>query len=183
MLTTFFLTPTDAITGNYRRVWLYIGCTLAMFGCTLGRINLGADQAVPKGPSPQGASYLWKKNSVLVRLIQIKKLCLPSSQINCRNGEDEDPAICGKMPPKSRCDFDEDQCGFQSIPRGRHEFEWRRIRGPTPNVNTGPERDHSHIYMTPNILAQAGGQVRGTVQRKDRFQVVKNVFFSLDFLP
>jgi len=110
---------------------------------------------------PEGDFFDTKDRSKKPTCIHMTYVC--DFQINCRNGEDEDPAICGKMPANSRCDFDENQCGFHSIVRGKDEFEWRRIRGPTPNFgsNTGPYRDHSHIYeswATSINRAQAGEQ-------------------------
>ncbi|XP_037829280.1 MAM and LDL-receptor class A domain-containing protein 1 isoform X2 [Kryptolebias marmoratus] len=71
------------------------------------------------------------------------KACVEHLQLcdlvdDCGDGSDEEGCS-----PELQCDFEDGLCNWKQETRGGDEFNWTRISGPTPTLNTGPWRDHT----------------------------------------
>lgn len=50
---------------------------------------------------------------------------------------------CFLTAPELQCDFEKGLCSWEQEQSGGDVFDWARISGPTPTLNTGPLRDHT----------------------------------------
>ena len=55
------------------------------------------------------------------------------------------PPIDATTPPPTQwdCDFETNLCGYVST--SSESIEWKRIKGPTPTQESGPETDHTTL--------------------------------------
>ncbi|XP_037549869.1 MAM and LDL-receptor class A domain-containing protein 1 [Nematolebias whitei] len=70
------------------------------------------------------------------------KVCVDHLQLcdlvdDCGDGSDEEGCS-----PELQCDFEDGLCNWKQETKG-DEFDWTRISGPTPTLNTGPWKDHT----------------------------------------
>nr|XP_023027843.1 ALK tyrosine kinase receptor isoform X2 [Leptinotarsa decemlineata] len=102
--------------------------------------------------------HCYHKNDDSCSLNQYKckatKNCLNSTSIcditkDCLHGDDEQQS-CDEMPFGSRCNFEEDWCGWQNT--DIKVIEWARHNGSTPTNFTGPNFDHTYKNTTGNYL-------------------------------
>ncbi|XP_071417344.1 MAM and LDL-receptor class A domain-containing protein 1 [Pithys albifrons albifrons] len=97
----------------------------------------------PPALSCEGPNHFWCRET---------KACIDNLLIcdlvdDCGDGSDED-----NCNPDLQCNFENGLCNWeQSV---KDDFDWVRIQGPTPTVNTGPLKDHTtgtarghYIYM------------------------------------
>ncbi|XP_046399789.1 ALK tyrosine kinase receptor-like isoform X2 [Ischnura elegans] len=81
-------------------------------------------------------------------------LCLDRSRVcdivaDCRYAEDETISDCAKMPPYSRCTFEDGWCGWSNVEDKK--LKWTIQSGPTPKDHTqptGPTADHTYGNAT-----------------------------------
>lgn len=45
--------------------------------------------------------------------------------------------------PELQCNFERGLCGWRQEVSGGDVFDWTRVQGPTPTINTGPLKDHT----------------------------------------
>lgn len=45
--------------------------------------------------------------------------------------------------PELQCNFEDGLCNWKQEKSGEDVFDWTRISGPTPTLNTGPWKDHT----------------------------------------
>ncbi|XP_046835258.1 ALK tyrosine kinase receptor isoform X2 [Vespa crabro] len=64
---------------------------------------------------------------------------------DCADAEDEG-LDCDKMPPNSRCNFEDGWCGWTNLPGS--SLNWTLHCGPTPTERTGPSYDHTYRNIT-----------------------------------
>ncbi|XP_045115963.1 ALK tyrosine kinase receptor-like isoform X2 [Portunus trituberculatus] len=107
--------------------------------------------------SNKSPTHIAIDNITLVGCFDIRtpKVC---HGMNCRNGEcidedsycditrdcvdGEDEKGCENHPLGSRCDFEEDWCGWKNLEDDQMDF--KRHRGTTNDEHTGPSSDHTH---------------------------------------
>ncbi|CAG9855575.1 unnamed protein product [Phyllotreta striolata] len=88
------------------------------------------------------------------------KVCINSTSVcditrDCQYGDDE-TLNCDQMPFGSRCNFEDDWCGWQNV--DVKVLSWIRHNGSTPTNFTGPNFDHTYKngtgkYLFVNMLA------------------------------
>ncbi|XP_068566038.1 MAM and LDL-receptor class A domain-containing protein 1 isoform X1 [Cebidichthys violaceus] len=71
------------------------------------------------------------------------KACVEHLQLcdlvdDCGDGSDEDGCS-----PELQCDFEHGLCSWRQERSGGDVFDWTRIQGPTPTINTGPWKDRT----------------------------------------
>ncbi|XP_009074857.1 PREDICTED: MAM and LDL-receptor class A domain-containing protein 1, partial [Acanthisitta chloris] len=86
----------------------------------------------PPSLSCEGPNHFWCRDT---------KACIDSLLVcdlvdNCGDGSDED-----NCNPDLQCNFENGLCNWEQDVED--DFDWIRIQGPTPTVNTGPLKDHS----------------------------------------
>uniref|UniRef100_A0A803VYM0 MAM and LDL receptor class A domain containing 1 n=1 Tax=Ficedula albicollis TaxID=59894 RepID=A0A803VYM0_FICAL len=86
----------------------------------------------PPALSCEGPNRFWCRDT---------KACIDSLLVcdlvdDCGDGSDED-----SCDPDLQCDFENGLCSWEQDVED--DFDWIRIRGPTPTVNTGPLKDHT----------------------------------------
>ncbi|XP_070842581.1 MAM and LDL-receptor class A domain-containing protein 1 [Chaetodon trifascialis] len=57
---------------------------------------------------------------------------------DCGDGSDEEGCS-----PELQCNFEDGLCSWKQEQSGGDVFDWTRIQGPTPTLNTGPWKDHT----------------------------------------
>ncbi|XP_057655482.1 tyrosine-protein kinase receptor isoform X1 [Diorhabda carinulata] len=82
------------------------------------------------------------------------KICINSTSIcditkDCMHGDDE-TQNCDQMPFGSRCNFEDDWCGWQNV--HVKYLKWIRYNGSTPTNLTGPNIDHTYKNRTGKYL-------------------------------
>ncbi|XP_071591185.1 MAM and LDL-receptor class A domain-containing protein 1 isoform X2 [Heliangelus exortis] len=97
----------------------------------------------PPALSCEGPNNFWCRDT---------KACIDSLLVcdlvdNCGDGSDED-----NCNPDLQCNFENGLCNWEQDTED--DFDWIRIRGTTPTVNTGPLKDHTtgtnrghYLYM------------------------------------
>ncbi|NXN98006.1 MALR1 protein, partial [Rhinopomastus cyanomelas] len=127
------------------------------FQLSLDKISLGFYEGVsaidditfencalpPPALSCEGPNNFWCRDT---------KACIDSLLVcdlvdNCGDGSDED-----NCNPDLQCNFENGMCNWEQDVED--DFDWIRIQGPTPTVNTGPLKDHTtgiarghYLYM------------------------------------
>ncbi|XP_032927197.1 MAM and LDL-receptor class A domain-containing protein 1 [Catharus ustulatus] len=86
----------------------------------------------PPASSCEGPNRFWCRDT---------KACIDSLLVcdlvdDCGDGSDEDGC-----DPDLQCNFENGLCNWEQDVED--DFDWIRIRGPTPTVNTGPLKDHT----------------------------------------
>ncbi|KAF4800644.1 MAM and LDL receptor class A domain containing 1 [Turdus rufiventris] len=86
----------------------------------------------PPASSCEGPNRFWCRDT---------KACIDSLLVcdlvdDCGDGSDED-----SCDPDLQCNFENGLCNWEQDVED--DFDWIRIRGPTPTVNTGPLKDHT----------------------------------------
>ncbi|NWW37180.1 MALR1 protein, partial [Panurus biarmicus] len=116
------------------------------FQFSLDKISLGIYEGVsaiddmrfencalpPPALSCEGPNLFWCRHT---------KACIDSLLVcdlvdDCGDGSDED-----SCDPDLQCNFENGLCNWEQDVQD--DFDWIRIRGPTPTVNTGPLKDHT----------------------------------------
>ncbi|NWY41718.1 MALR1 protein, partial [Sylvia atricapilla] len=116
------------------------------FQFSLDKISLGIYEGVsaiddirfencalpPPALSCEGPNRFWCRDT---------KACIDNLLIcdlldDCGDGSDED-----SCDPDLQCNFENGLCNWEQDVQD--DFDWIRIRGPTPTVNTGPLKDHT----------------------------------------
>ncbi|XP_051465140.1 MAM and LDL-receptor class A domain-containing protein 1 [Apus apus] len=97
----------------------------------------------PLALSCEGPNHFWCRDT---------KACIDSLLVcdlvdNCGDGSDED-----NCNPDLQCDFENGLCNWEQDVED--DFDWIRVQGTTPTVNTGPLKDHTtgtarghYLYM------------------------------------
>ncbi|XP_023775965.1 MAM and LDL-receptor class A domain-containing protein 1 [Cyanistes caeruleus] len=133
--------------GNqWLRAVIQLGRLPHPFQFSLDKISLGIYEGVsaiddirfencalpPPALSCEGPNHFWCRDT---------KACIDSLLVcdlvdDCGDGSDED-----NCDPDLQCDFEKGLCNWEQDVWD--DFDWIRIRGPTPTVNTGPLKDHT----------------------------------------
>nr|AGN95663.1 Diet1 [Gallus gallus] len=146
---------------NQGNQWLnsviQLGRLLHPFQFSLNKISLGFYDGVsaidditfencalpPPALSCEGPNYFWCRDTKAC----ISHLLVCDLVDDCGDGSDED-----ECNPDLQCDFENGLCNWAQDTED--DFDWIRIQGPTPTVNTGPLKDHTtgtsmghYLYM------------------------------------
>uniref|UniRef100_A0A669QU29 MAM and LDL receptor class A domain containing 1 n=1 Tax=Phasianus colchicus TaxID=9054 RepID=A0A669QU29_PHACC len=97
----------------------------------------------PPALSCEGPNWFWCRDTKAC----ISRLLVCDLVDDCGDGSDED-----KCNPDLQCDFENGLCNWAQDTED--DFDWIRIQGPTPTLNTGPLKDHTtgtslghYLYM------------------------------------
>nr|XP_039272221.1 MAM and LDL-receptor class A domain-containing protein 2-like [Styela clava] len=90
----------------------------------------------------------WHHGQVHIRRAGVWNAVFKASRQDGMAGEialDDIKFIVGACPATTKCDFEDNMCGFEDDPAS--DFTWTRRKGPTPTAGTGPPVDHT-TYTT-----------------------------------
>uniref|UniRef100_A0A672TQ22 MAM and LDL receptor class A domain containing 1 n=1 Tax=Strigops habroptila TaxID=2489341 RepID=A0A672TQ22_STRHB len=116
----------------------------------------------PPALSCEGPNHFWCRDT---------KACIDSLLVcdlvdNCGDGSDED-----NCNPDLQCNFENGLCNWEQDVED--DFDWIRIQGPTPTVNTGPYKDHTTGTVWGHYLYMESSAPR---QFKDKAVLLSPVF-------
>ncbi|NXO27132.1 MALR1 protein, partial [Cisticola juncidis] len=133
--------------GNrWLRAAIQLGRLPRAFQLSLDKISLGIYEGVsaiddirfencalpPPAMTCEGPNRFWCRDTKAC----IDRLLVCDLVDDCGDGSDEDAC-----DPDLHCDFENGLCSWEQDVQD--DFDWIRIRGPTPTVNTGPLKDHT----------------------------------------
>ncbi|NXQ07814.1 MALR1 protein, partial [Vidua macroura] len=90
---------------------------------------------------------------------------------DCGDGSDE-----GNCDPDLQCNFENGLCNWEQ--EVQDDFDWIRIRGPTPTVNTGPLKDHTTGTARGHYLYLESSEPR---QFRDKAVLLSPLFNPSDY--
>ncbi|XP_061208193.1 MAM and LDL-receptor class A domain-containing protein 1 [Neopsephotus bourkii] len=116
----------------------------------------------PPALSCEGPNHFWCRDT---------KACIDSLLVcdlvdNCGDGSDED-----SCNPDLQCDFENGLCNWEQDVED--DFDWIRIQGPTPTVNTGPLKDYTTGTVWGHYLYMESSDPR---QFKDKAVLLSPLF-------
>ncbi|CAH0545803.1 unnamed protein product [Brassicogethes aeneus] len=115
-------------------------------GATIGIDNLQLSHCYNKFDGVCTPSQ-YKCKSVTPHCINATSVCDITK--DCEHGDDESQS-CDHMPFGSRCNFEQDWCGWHNT--DVKILEWTRHNGSTPTNFTGPNFDHTYQNASGNYL-------------------------------